>query len=296
MQNNDKKTDSQTLESWEEIFVNYFASSKEQQIDASHDLGHFRRVYRTARCIASSEASVVDPLIILAAAYFHDVVSLPKNHVDSKMSSRYAAIKAKELLHQMHFPDEKIDPVCHAIETHSFSAQLQPETIEAQIIQDADRMEALGALGAMRTFYVSGRMGRALFDPNDLYAKRRPLDDKMFGLDHFYVKLFKLPGLLQTKGGRHLADKRVEFLNHFVEELDINIRQGSGGALVISRACYDAGSHGLQLFDSLNPFASNRPLDPTCCVIDQLIGVCEQFPIFIIKFLSQFQEEIEPKW
>ena len=207
------------------------------------------------------------------------------------MSSHYAAIKAKEILQQMHFPKEKTDLVCHAITTHSFSAGLQPETIEAKIIQDADRMEALGALGAMRTFYVSGRMGIEPFDSDDLYAERRPLDDKIFGLDHFYVKLFKLPGLLQTNGGRFFADKRLGFLKYFVEELEVNVKKKNGGALFIV-SLYEAGSRGLQLFDLLDPLALNRSLNPTHFVIDRLIEANEQFPVFIPKFLSQFQEEI----
>lgn len=281
-----------TLEYWEPVFVDYITAHNEGQSDASHDLGHFSRVYRVAKSIASSESASVDLFVILAAAYFHDIVSLPKNHPDNKMSSHYAATKAKQILKELSFPNEKIDLVCHAIQTHSFSAGLQPETIEAKIIQDADRMESLGALGAMRTFYVSGRIGRFPFDSNDLYAKQRPLDDKIFGLDHFYVKLFKLPDLLQTSMGRCLANKRVEFLKHFVEELDANVKNRNGGALFIVEACYQAGHHHFQLFDLLNPLAYNRPLNPKLFVIDHVISAQEQFPIFINKFLTQFQEEV----
>jgi uncharacterized protein len=234
----------------------------------------------------------VDLLVILASAYFHDIVSFPKDHPNRKMSSHYAALKAKEILRRMHFPREKIDFVCHAITTHSFSAGLQPETIEAKIIQDADRMEALGALGAMRTFYVSGRMGREPFDPEDLYAEHRPLDDKIFGLDHFYVKLFKLPHLLQTNEGRFFADKRLGFLKYFVEELEVNVKKKSGGALFVVRACYEAGAQGLHLFDLLDPLALNRSLNRNQFAIDKVIEADKQFPIFISKFLTQFQQEM----
>lgn len=281
------------LEYWEPRFIDYISSFLNNHNDASHDLGHFRRVYHTAKQIANGEQEPVDLLVILAAAYFHDIVSLPKNHPDNKMSSRYAAKKAKEILQEMNFPSEKIEPICHAIATHSYSSGLQPETIEAKIIQDADRMESLGALGAMRAFYVSGRIGREPFDPDDLHAKKRHLDDKAFGLDHFYVKLFKLPALLQTKNGRLFANQRVEFLKFFIEELDANVKNENGGALAIVRACHRAGQHDLQLFDLINPLARNRPLNPKRFVIDQLMETREQFPIFINKFLSQFQEEVE---
>ena len=277
---------------WEELFLDYFSSPHVNQDDASHDLGHFRRVYCTARQIASAETQSTDLLVILAAAYFHDIVSLPKNHVDNKMSSRYAAVKAKEILQQMNFPTDKIDPVCHAIEAHSFSAQIEPATLEAKIIQDADRMESLGTLGIMRTFYVTGRIGREPFDPNDLYAKNRPLDDKLFGLDHFYVKLFKLPELLQTQAGRKLAAQRTQFLHDFVQELEANIKRQEGGALLVTSVCCHAGREGLQLFDSRDPMALHRPLIPSDFVIDQLLDAHKHFPAFISVFLSQFQKEI----
>lgn len=279
-------------QTWEKLFVDYFSMRQDTHNDASHDLGHFRRVYYTSKMIASNEQAFVDPMVILAAAYFHDIVSLPKNHADNRMSSQYAAIKAEEVLRSMNFPQEKIGAVCHAIRTHSFSAQLQPETVEAKIIQDADRMESLGALGVMRTFYVSGRMGGKPFDPDDLYAEKRALDDKTFGLDHFFVKLFKLPSQLQTQGGRYLANKRVEFLHDFIKELEDNIKQGFGGALAVVWACYRAGQQNFQLFDLLNPLALNRPLNPTLFAMDQLMADRQQFPTFIDKFLSQFQEEI----
>lgn len=276
---------------WEQQLIDYFISSHEDSSDASHDLSHFQRVYHMAKQIATLDAVSADSLVILAAAYLHDVVSLPKNHPDNKLSSRYAAAKAKEILQKMSFPLEKIEAVSHAIETHSFSAQLQPETLEAKIIQDADRMESLGTLGVMRTFYVSGRLGRESFDPQDLYAERRPLDDKIYGLDHFYQKLFKLPALLQTEGGRRIAAKRVDFLHEFVKELEANIKEGTGGALFVVEACYHAGQQGLQLFDPINPLAWERPLESRY-VVDRLIEAQEQYPTFIAQFLTQFKQDI----
>ena len=84
----------------------------------------------------------------------------------------------------MQFPAEKIEAVCHAIAAHSFSAQIAPLTTEAKIVQDADRLEALGAIGLARVFAVSGALGVALFDGEDPFAQHRPLDDKRYALDH----------------------------------------------------------------------------------------------------------------
>ncbi len=277
---------------WEQIFTDYFFTSVVNHCDASHDMDHFRRVADTAKEIAAQESEPTDPLILLAAAYFHDVVSLPKNHPDSKKSSYYSAIKAQEILANLDFPAEKIPAVCHAIETHSFSAQLQPETIEAKIIQDADRMESLGALGIIRTFYVSGLMRGSPYDVTDLFAERRPLNDKSFALDHFYCKLFKLPGLLQTAGGRRIAAKRTAFLQIYIEALVSDLKRGEGGALVLTWACYNAGRHSSKLFDAADPLARNRLLAPDQYAIDRLLEERHQFPEFVLLFFSQFSEEI----
>lgn len=277
---------------WEQLFCEYFSLSNEHQTDASHDLSHFRRVAETAKQIAKYEKGYVDPLIILAAAYFHDVVSLPKNHPENCFSSRYSAVKAKDILENMSFPQEKIPPACRAIETHSFSAGLTPETIEAKIIQDADRMESLGALGVMRTFYVSGRLQRAPFDPEDMFAKNRPLNDKLFGLDHFYCKLFKLPSMLQTEGGRAIASKRIEFLHYFVNELEKDVLKGEGGALLLVWTCYKAGRQNQKIFHVHDPLAVERFLEPEKYVLDYMIQSSDKFPVFISALITQFEEDV----
>lgn len=275
---------------WEEIFLKYFENAEHDQSDASHDLGHFTRVAVTARKIAGLEDEPVENDVLIAAAYLHDIVSLPKNHPEAKKSSLYAADKARSILKELLFPSEKIEAVCHSIHAHSFSAQVIPNTIEAKIIHDSDRMEALGALGAMRTFYVAGRMGSQAYHKNDLLANHRELDDKSFALDHFYCKLFKLPALLQTKGGRQIAEARAEFLHRFVEDLSNDVGKGDGGSLIVVSTCYDAGKFECKLFDSKDPFAKKRPLEPSLYVVDSLIQQ-KNDPI-VKKFLEQFQTEI----
>ncbi len=151
--------------------------------DGAHDIAHFRRVWKTASQLNAAEGGTANELILLAAAYLHDIVSLPKNHPERHMSSRLAARQAAVILHELNFPDELIPAVCHAIAAHSFSADLPANTQEAKLLQDADRMEALGAIGLARVFYTSGRMQRAMFDPVDPLAQYRPLDDIAFALD-----------------------------------------------------------------------------------------------------------------
>ena len=105
------------------------------------------------------------------------------------------------------------------IETHSFSAGLAPKTLEAKIFQDADRLDAIGAIGVARCFQVSGRMDSALYDLADPAAKARPLDDRAYALDHFPAKLFKLADGFWTAEGRRLAAARTKLMRDFVTAL-----------------------------------------------------------------------------
>lgn len=202
------------LEKWETIFQKYL--SKEEFSDGSHSLGHFRRVWKLADRLASKNE---DRLTILAACYFHDIVSYPKNHPDRSKSSIHAAVKAEQILSEMNFPQGKIGNVKHCIEAHSFSAGIKPITQEAKVVQDADRMEALGAIGLARTFYVAGRIGSDLFHDDDPMAESRELDDTKYAFDHFKVKLLKLPETMQTKEGKEEAMRRADVLVRFAENL-----------------------------------------------------------------------------
>lgn len=274
---------------WEAIFINYCQQKAHLQDDASHDLHHFMRVARTAHDIASCELSSVDSLVLLAAAYFHDIVFLPKDHPEAHLSSRLAAEKALEILIELQFPQPKLQAVYHAIHAHSFSAKVEPQTLEAQIIQDADRLEALGALGVLRTFYLSSKLNSQPYHPQDPFATQRSLDDKRFALDHFYCKLFHLPSLLKTAGGRRLAAQRVEFLQQFIHEITRDIAQDQGGAYWLAWACHRAGSR--RLFDAQDPFAIHRTRQPDCFIVDQCLGEIERFP-FLRIFLDQLKEEV----
>lgn len=189
--------------------------------DGAHDLQHFRRVWKAAAEINREEGGVADDLILLAAAYFHDIVSLPKNDPRRGESSRLSAEKAARLLEEefVGFPREKIAGVCHAILTHSFSAGIAPETPEARILQDADRLEALGAIGVARVFYIAGQLGAQLFDADDPLAAARGLDDRRFALDHFAVKLLKLPAMMHTAAARRYAEKNAEWMRLFIQKL-----------------------------------------------------------------------------
>jgi uncharacterized protein len=218
------------LAGWEVRFEAYIREHGDLS-DGSHDLGHFQRVWRAARFINREEGGTADELVLLAAAYFHDWVSLPKDHPQRRDSSRLSAESAGRLLREVFadFPAEKVEVVQHAIHAHSFSAGVEARTPEAKILQDADRMEALGAIGAARTFYIGGQMNCRLFDSADPLAEGREVDDRRFALDHFQVKLYKLPAMMNTVAGKRMAERNAEWLREFARKMAAEV-QGEWGA------------------------------------------------------------------
>jgi len=184
-----------------------------QPADGAHDLGHLRRVWKTAQLIAMDVPA--DPQVLMAACFFHDLVNLPKDAPNRAEASTLSAQAAVAFLRGDGFPVAKLDAVAHAIAAHSFSAGIAPETPEARILQDADRLEALGAIGIARMFHVAGQMGGGLFDADDPMALRRGLDDRRFALDHLQTKLLRLPETMQTEPGRVMAEERADWLMSF---------------------------------------------------------------------------------
>ena len=210
------------LARWQQRFERWLEENHSTD-DTAHDISHFRRVWMTAQKIMDHK--MVEPLVILTACYFHDIVSLPKNHPERGRSSQMAARRTCDILRRdfPDFPPEHAASVAHAIEAHSFSAGIAPQSMEAKIVQDADRLEALGAIGLARVFAVSGALGVPLFDADDPFADARILDDRAFALDHFQTKLLRLPDTMQTEMGRELARHNADFLIQFMAKLSAEL-------------------------------------------------------------------------
>jgi len=186
--------------------------------DASHDIHHARRVKSLALAIADREAAG-NRAHLIAAAYLHDIVNLPKNSPDRAKASALSADAAAPILREHSFDEPDVDAIRHAITAHSFSANVAPETLEARILQDADRIDSLGAIGIARTFFIAGKLGTNLFDGDDPFAGHRQLDDRRFAIDHFAVKLLRLPETMQTASGRAVAGERTATMRHFLGAL-----------------------------------------------------------------------------
>ncbi|MCC8379005.1 HD domain-containing protein [Xenorhabdus sp. PB30.3] len=189
--------------------------------DGAHDVAHLYRVWKNAQKICEAECGNLR--LVFVAVLLHDCVSVEKNDPNRHLASRMAAEKATLILKDLSWSEEDIAAVSHAIETHSFSAGLTPETLEAQIVQDADRLDSIGMMGVARCFYTAGRMRSGLYNAYDPLAKQREYDDRAYAVDHFYTKLFKIEAGFQTETGKQMARERTkrmeQFLNEFFDEI-----------------------------------------------------------------------------
>ncbi len=194
---------------------------KRMENDFAHDFEHTMRVYKNAQKICRKEK--LNQKLVLSAALLHDIVSYPKSDKQSKMSSIESAKKSKKILEKFNFSKEEITIISDAIRDHSFSQNKIPKTLEGQILQDADRLDALGAIGIARVFATGGSLKRPFYNIDDPFCKRRIPNDKICTVDHFFQKLLKLESLMNTKSGKAEAKKRTrilkEFLTHLKQEL-----------------------------------------------------------------------------
>ena len=185
--------------------------------DSAHDFEHIMRVYKNAQKLCKKEKA--NEKLVLSAALLHDVVSYPKSDKRSKNSSTESAQKSKSILKKYGFSNNEITIVSDAILDHSFSQNKIPETLEGKILQDADRLDALGAIGLARVFATGGSLKRPFYNIDDPFCTTRTPDDKTWTVDHFYQKLLKLESLMNTKSGKIEAKKRTSILKEFLKQL-----------------------------------------------------------------------------
>lgn len=161
----------------------------------AHGEDHVLRVLKIAKFIAEKEGANLE--VVLKAAELHDSCRDEENHAVK------AANFARNILGKQGYGEEFIEAVAHAIEAHSFSGKIEPKTIEAKVLSDADKLDAIGAIGIARAFMIAGERGRSIEET----------------LKHFEEKLLKLKDLLYTETAIKLAEKRHEFLKLFYDEI-----------------------------------------------------------------------------
>jgi uncharacterized protein len=186
-----------------------------QTTDGSHDHSHLLRVWNNSKAIHAKEGGNLE--ILTAAVLLHDCVLIPKDSPQRSHASQLAAGEATRILQSLGQSAEHIEIVAGAIHTHSYSANLTPTSMEGRILQDADRLDAIGFTGIARCFYTAGRMNSRLYDAADPTASSRSLDDRRFALDHFPQKLLKLAANFTTATGQVLATSRAKVLQDFYD-------------------------------------------------------------------------------
>ena len=183
------------------------------QRDGAHDDAHLGRVWLNVQKIWAEEGG--DFEILAASVMLHDCVYVPKNSPDRSRASHLAAVRARSILESLNWAPKRVDIAAGAIESHSYSAGLEPRTLEGRILQDADRLDAIGFIGIARCFYTAGRLGSQLYDRSDAQGTQRELNDSLFALDHFPQKLLRLADGFKTSTGQRLARARHEVLQEF---------------------------------------------------------------------------------
>jgi uncharacterized protein len=188
--------------------------------DPGHDTAHCLRVALWTLRLADG---ALDPRLAIAAALLHDIVNVPKNAPGRAAASELSARAAAELLPLHGFSPEEIGAIAEAIRTHSFSRNEPPTNELGRFLSDADRLEALGAIGLFRTISTGTRMAARYFDADDPFARARALDDRAYSIDHFFTKLLHLPKTLFTEAGRVEAERRARYLRETLIELAIEL-------------------------------------------------------------------------
>ena len=180
-----------------------------------HDYFHTLRVYKTAGRIAEAEGANVR--IVQLAALLHDVDDRklsPESHVNQD--------KARGFLRKNGVNESEIDRICRIISEVSFSRGVVPDQLESQCVQDADRLDALGAVGIARTFAYGGSHHREMFNPDIPpklnMTKEEYADSKSTSINHFYEKLFLLKDLMNTETAKQIAIHRESFMWDFVNQ------------------------------------------------------------------------------
>ncbi|MEI6519210.1 MAG: HD domain-containing protein [bacterium] len=183
-------------------------------IEATHDFHHTERVVMLAVRIARDTPGA-NPQLVEMAAWLHDIGRSVRD--DSRSHALISAEMAVPVLNDINLTDDEKDEVLEAIKGHSFSAGSAPVRLTGKILQDADRLDAIGSVGIARTFALSE--GRMLYHSNDPFVENRDPDDENYILDHFYAKLLKLPEKMHTEEAKRMASERIMVMHAFLDAL-----------------------------------------------------------------------------
>ncbi|MBR9855267.1 MAG: HD domain-containing protein [Algicola sp.] len=198
-----------------------FVKKELQNAEGGHDWLHIERVFNTSKSILKQEDA--NSLVVQLAALLHDIAD-PKFHNGNE---NIGPSKAREFLESQSVDQETIEHVINIIKHMSFKNSLDKNgasftSIELQIVQDADRLDAIGAIGIARAFNYGGFKNRELYNPNVSpnlnMTKEEYKKSKSPTINHFYEKLLLLKERMNTRTGKKIAQERHEFMEYFLEQ------------------------------------------------------------------------------
>jgi uncharacterized protein len=212
-----------------------WVATKVSLLDPAHDLLHVKRVVAMAKRLAAAEGALCE--IVVPAAWLHDCVPIAKDDARRTLASRLSAAAARDFLAEQGYPETLVAGVIHAIEAHSFSAGIRPRSLEARVLQDADRLDGLGAIGIARCFSTAGTLGRPFYSEDDPFCTGRDPNDAEYTLDHFYQKLLRTSETLQTPAGQQEGRRRAEVMTQYLADLRADIfRENEGPGQLVGAA------------------------------------------------------------
>ena len=181
-----------------------------------HDRYHVERVYNLAIRLAQEEKADIDT--VKAAVLLHDIARAMEDEGKINDHATEGAKMARKILNKVHFPKQKIPNVIHCVETHRFRNYLKPKTLEAQILQDADRLDIIGAIGIARVFTRGGWSNTPIHDPT-IPPKEKYNGKSETAVNHIHEKLLKIKHTINTESAKKIADERHRYVEQFLERL-----------------------------------------------------------------------------
>ena len=181
-----------------------------------HDKSHVERVYNLAVRIAKEENADLD--VVKAAVLLHDIARAMEDEGKIEDHATEGARMARKVLEEVNFPKEKIDKVIHCIEAHRFKKGVEAESLEAKILQDADRLDIIGAIGVARVFTRGGWGNLPIYDPS-IPPKEEYDGRSLSSVNHIYEKILKVKDTINTNTAKEIAEERHKFVEQFLERL-----------------------------------------------------------------------------
>lgn len=185
----------------------------------SHDFSHTQRVFNNSLKLGETEDVDID--VIKTAALLHDIARDKQARGEVECHAESGAEMAKEILKEKQFLEDKLNNVVHCIKVHRYSKGLKPETKEAEILQDADRLDALGAVCIGRIFEYGGKNNRPAYKHDSEIKKYSHNYESETSFNHFHEKILNItPDSFNTQKARQIAEDRYNFVKEFVNRFE----------------------------------------------------------------------------